>query len=89
MQLSTHIPRRDAFHPELAVPQAERAAPAAGNRTYNRVHMTPADDESTRDAMNQSFSLEKMMPQNGTVNVGYGPTSRRSPGPPGTAKSML
>lgn len=70
-QLSVHVPRKDAFHPELQLPPNDRAVVGDYSRTgYDKGHMTPADDESTSEAERQSFSLANMVPQDPKLNRG-------------------
>lgn len=63
--------RDDSFHPELAIPAAERAElkdyKASG---YDRGHMAPNADFSNQKSQYESFSLANMVPQNPNNNRG-------------------
>lgn len=66
-----NTPRKDAFHAETAIPEADRSELSDYKGSgYDRGHMTPSGDEPNATAQKQSFSLANMVPQNHTLNTG-------------------
>lgn len=60
------LKREDSFHEELALPAHERATLIDYKREsqkFNRGHLTPNGDLSTRQSKNESFSLSNIVPQ--------------------------
>lgn len=60
------LKREDAFHEETSLPESERATLSDYKREskrFNRGHLTPNGDLSTRQAKDESFSLANIVPQ--------------------------
>ena len=65
------LSRKDAFHPESALPAQDRAEFKDYARSeYDRGHMAPSPDFATRSAQAESFSLANMVPQVHANNAG-------------------
>ena len=65
------LSRKDAFHPESALPASDRAEFKDYARSeYDRGHMAPSPDFATRSAQAESFSLANMVPQVHANNAG-------------------
>jgi endonuclease G, mitochondrial len=69
-ELGPHIPRTKGFHPERALPPDDRADPHDYGHDYDRGHMTPAGDASTKKAKAETFSLANVVPQTAALNRG-------------------
>ncbi|QWT19698.1 DNA/RNA non-specific endonuclease [Bacillus sp. NP157] len=66
-----NTPRKDAFHAETGIPEADRSELADYKGSgFDRGHMTPSGDEPNATAQRDSFSLANMVPQNHTLNTG-------------------
>ena len=65
------LSRRDSYHAEDALPENDRAELADYERSgYDRGHMAPNADFSTRKRQAESFSLANMVPQVHENNAG-------------------
>ena len=65
------LSRKDSYHAEVALPESERAELADYERSgYDRGHMAPNADFSTRKRQAESFSLANMVPQVHENNAG-------------------
>jgi len=62
--------RAGSFHPEQKLPLAARAYPRDYARGWDRGHMTPAGDVSSRRAKDQTFSMANIVPQAPALNRG-------------------
>lgn len=69
ISLARRTAREDSFHPEMSLPETERAELSDYARSgYDRGHMSPAGDMPDEEAMHESFSLANMVPQNPNNN---------------------
>jgi len=63
--LSTKIERTDDFHPDLRIPEDERAELSDWSRSgYDRGHLANARDMHTEQGEHESFALSNMLMQN-------------------------
>lgn len=71
-ELGGNVPRANNFMPDPDLPEHESAAPNDYRGSgYDRGHMAPAADFSTDEqAMQESFYLSNIVPQNGPMNRG-------------------
>jgi endonuclease G len=69
--LSTHLVRKNSFHPESSIPTNIASTLNDYDKTgYDRGHMVPCDDMTNTADQYQSFSLVNMVPQNPNNNRG-------------------
>ena len=65
------LARVDAFHPEEALPEADRADPEDYVRSgFDRGHMSPSGDMPDEESQNASFSMANIVPQAPKLNRG-------------------
>lgn len=64
--------RENRFHAESRIPETQRAelADYAGEKGFDRGHMSPVGDMDTPAAKFESFSLANMVPQSSVLNEG-------------------
>ena len=71
LKVAKTLSRKDAFHPESALPARDRAELSDYARSgFDRGHMAPSPDFATRSAQAESFSLANMVPQVHANNAG-------------------
>jgi endonuclease G len=71
VQMAKEETRSNDFHPEPRLPEDERSELSDFKREkLDRGHMTPAGDQATDSAMEESFSLANMVPQDSKLNRG-------------------
>lgn len=71
MRQAAHLPRKDSFHPELALPANERAELRDyAHSGWSRGHMSPNADQPDAERQHESFSLANMVPQDQNDNGG-------------------
>jgi endonuclease G len=69
LQAAQELSREDSFHPESRLPAAQRAELADYSRSgFDRGHLAPNGDMPDRASQRDSFSLAKIVPQDGENN---------------------